>query len=161
MMDAPLDAIVDSALSALRQGSASEPEVDVGADLPSVHADVRLLRQAILNLVSNALQAPGRKDRVRVRAELRGDDRVHIEVIDDGDGVPDEVRSSMFRPFFTTRPTGTGLGLAIVRRIAEAHGGSLVHKETPGGGATFAIDVPREREQGGSSKSPPPLRAAS
>jgi two-component system sensor histidine kinase HydH len=143
MVDSPLEPIVESALGALRAGGAGAPEVEVEGELPRVHADVALLRQAILNLVANALQAPGRRGHVRVRAKAQGE-RVHIEVVDDGEGVPEELRSSISRPFFTTRPTGTGLGLAIVRRIAEAHDGELVLRETPGGGATFAVDVPRD-----------------
>jgi signal transduction histidine kinase len=148
MMDAPLGDIVESALDALQKDGAGGAEVDVARDLPAVHGDVRLLRQAILNLVANAVEAPGRKEHVRVRAEVRPDERVHIEVIDDGQGVPEAIRANISRPFFTTRPTGTGLGLAIVRRIVESHGGKLEYKETHGGGATFAIDVPASEASG-------------
>jgi len=143
--DAELGAIVASAVEGVREGAVELPDVVVDGDLPTVLADAVLLRQAVLNLVANALTAPGRRGPVRIRADVREDDRVHIQVIDDGHGVPEELRSSIAQPFFTTRPTGTGLGLAFVRRIAQAHGGRLIHHETPGGGATFVIDVPRAR----------------
>jgi signal transduction histidine kinase len=76
-----------------------------------------------------------------VNGEVRGESVV-LAVVDDGDGVPSESRSQIFQPFFTTRATGTGLGLRVVQRIAEAHGGRIVHSETPGGGATFELVLP-------------------
>ena len=104
--------------------------------------DGELVRQAVINLVTNALQAPGRRGPVRVRISGGTDRRALIEVIDDGAGVPEELVDRIFEPFFTTRPTGTGLGLSVVQRIAEAHGGELSHRATTGGGATFVLSVP-------------------
>ena len=71
----------------------------------------------------------------------RGEE-IHLTVVDDGVGVSGEIADRIFRPFFTTRPTGTGLGLAVVQRIVHAHGGELLHRETPGGGATFEAVLP-------------------
>jgi signal transduction histidine kinase len=143
----PLSPIIESALDALRQGSATtavDVEVSVDEDVPALQCDVRLLRQAIVNLVSNALQAPGRKGPVRVAVGLSGRSAVRLTVTDDGAGVPADIADRIFHPFFTTRATGTGLGLAVVQRIARAHGGVLSHHPAPGGGATFAMELPLE-----------------
>jgi signal transduction histidine kinase len=107
-----------------------------------VACDPELMRQALLNLVQNALQAEGRARAVELRAR---EDResVVIEVVDDGDGVAEQDRERIFLPFFTTRPTGVGLGLPVVSRVVEAHGGELAYRTTDGGGATFGIRLPR------------------
>ena len=137
--------IIESALDTLRHGSAAadvDVEVSVDDAVPALQCDVRLLRQAIVNLVSNALQAPGRKGPVRIAVVMNGTDRMRLTVTDDGAGVPADIADRIFHPFFTTRATGTGLGLAVVQRIVRAHGGVLSHHETPGGGATFEMDLP-------------------
>lgn len=136
---------VNDSLDALRYGSGSsaiDVEVTVDDAVPALRCDVRLLRQAIVNLVSNALQAPGRKGPVRVAAVMGNGGWVRLAVCDDGAGVPEDIADRIFRPFFTTRATGTGLGLAVVQRIVRAHGGALSHHATPGGGATIEVDLP-------------------
>ena len=141
----PIETIVQSALEAVRQARANadvEVEVTLEPGLPPLLCDVRLLRQAIVNLVTNAIQSPERKGPVRVSVAMAGDDRIRLSVIDDGVGVAADVADRIFRPFVTTRPTGTGLGLAVVHRIVEAHGGVIVHRPTPGGGATFEMELP-------------------
>jgi signal transduction histidine kinase len=146
IVEEPVATIVSSALDAMRNAS-TDPAVDVvvsiADDVPPLQCDVRLVRQAMMNLVSNALQAPGRKGPVQVEVTgLPATGQLRVTVIDDGAGVPSEIRDRVFRPFFTTRATGTGLGLAVVQRIVHAHGGRLVHRDTPGGGATFEITLP-------------------
>lgn len=145
LAEEPLAPIIQSALDAVRQGSgktAVDVDVDLDERLPPVLCDVHLLRQAIVNLVTNAIQAPDRKSPVRVMATMTDEPGVRLEVIDDGAGVDAADAERIFRPFFTTRPTGTGLGLAVVQRVVEAHGGKLLHRVTPGGGATFEVDLP-------------------
>jgi len=138
--------IVESALDTVRRAS-PETEIDVDVivpvDMPPLECDVRLIRQAIVNLVTNALQAQGRHGPVQVSASV--DDEagcVRLTVSDDGEGVAPDIRDRIFRPFFTTRATGTGLGLAVVQRFVEAHGGTLTQHDTPGGGATFEVRLP-------------------
>lgn len=141
----PVAPIIESALDALRNGNSDstvDVEVTVHDGVPALQCDVRLLRQAIVNLVSNALQAPGRKGPVRITVAMSNAGRVQLTVIDDGAGVAGDIADLIFRPFFTTRATGTGLGLAVVQRIVRAHGGALAHRETPGGGATFEVELP-------------------
>lgn len=141
--DAALDEIARSAVDAAcdEVGVPHDAVATALAELAPVRCDERLLRQAIVNLVTNALQAPGRRGPVRVRLARDGAD-VTLAVADDGAGVGDADRERVFTPFYTTRPTGTGLGLAVVRASAEAHDGSVTLGETPGGGATFTLRIP-------------------
>ncbi len=121
--------------------------VDVETGVQPAVCDPRLVRQAVINLVTNALQTPDRREAVRVRVAQSTGQPCHgatlvIEVRDDGVGVPEDKRERIFTPFYSTRPSGTGLGLAVVRSSAEAHGGTVVVTETPGGGATFTMRLP-------------------
>jgi len=110
-----------------------------GPDTASV--DGFLLKQAILNLVLNALQATPAGGHVVVRTA--GDKRrLVVAVIDDGEGMRPETRDKAFTPFFTTREEGTGLGLPLVRRIVEQHGGSVEISSRPGEGTTVTMVLP-------------------
>jgi signal transduction histidine kinase len=106
--------------------------------------DPGLLRQIVLNLVSNALDAVDRDGKVEVAARSAGDD-VLITVRDTGHGIaPDDLRR-IFEPFYTTkgRGKGTGLGLAICRQLTAALGGSISVESTPGTGSIFSVRLPR------------------
>jgi two-component system OmpR family sensor kinase len=108
----------------------------------SVSADADKLRQAIRNLVLNAVQVGGADVRVQIEVATDGH-RARVTVADDGPGVPGELAAKLFEPFVTGRPGGSGLGLAVARRVAERHGGSLVLESPPGErGARFSIYLP-------------------
>jgi two-component system sensor histidine kinase HydH len=109
-----------------------------GAPPLRVRADVDLVRQVLVGLLVNAIEAVGREGEVSLDARTHADG-VEIEVADTGPGVPAELRSRIFEPFFTTRARGTGLGLPIARQIVEAHGGTLEVDERRGGGARFTV----------------------
>lgn len=128
------------------------------ADESPVVADVdpALLKQAVLNLMLNAVQSmetlPADRARtldVAVRhepAEGRGAAaraaRAVIEVSDTGPGIPPDAHAHLFEPYFTTKSGGNGLGLAVTRRIVEAHGGTVQALDAPAGGARFRIELP-------------------
>jgi len=78
---------------------------------------------------------------VRMSSTVK-DGMVVVSVIDDGPGVPDEVRDKLFDPYFTTKSSGTGLGLAICRRLVEAHGGTIRLVATRAGETEFALELP-------------------
>ena len=114
---------------------------------PVVRADPDRVLQVVANLLSNALKFSPAETRIEVRVEAFAD-HASVSVIDRGPGVPDAFRSRLFEKFAqadgsdSRRHGGTGLGLAISREIADLHGGALVHLPTPGGGATFRLDLP-------------------
>lgn len=105
-----------------------------------VQADREMLRQALFNLVQNAIHAAPAGTAVEILWQLRQDGTRRIEVADRGEAVPDDAVDSLFTPYFTTRPDGTGLGLAIIRHLAGLHGWECGYTPRPGGGAIFWLD---------------------
>jgi two-component system sensor histidine kinase KdpD len=117
-------------------------ELDESA--PLVRTDAGLLERVVANLVSNAVRA-SRGVPVRVLADVLADE-VAILVVDRGPGVPQELRQRMFEPFQRLDDTGAGglgLGLAVARELTMAVGGTLTAEDTPGGGLTMVLTVPR------------------
>jgi signal transduction histidine kinase len=106
--------------------------------------DGQRLRQAITNVVRNALEAVERRPGPRVEVCLypRGAAAV-VEVADNGSGIAPEHREKLFLPFFTTKPTGTGLGMAIVKKIMDLHGGEIEIDSAPGRGTTVRLVIPQ------------------
>ncbi|MFN2427126.1 MAG: nitrogen regulation protein NR(II) [Candidatus Binatia bacterium] len=99
------------------------------------------LRQVVINLVVNGIQACDGRGRVRVAALPRPSGGLEIEVSDDGPGMPADVAARIFEPFFTTRREGTGLGLAMVKSLLDDAGASIAVETAPGGGTTFRIGL--------------------
>jgi len=134
------------------EASTQKIEVEFRSDstLPLIQADYGQLRQAILNLFINAMQAMpnGGKLSVSIRAARASDGKegVAVEFKDTGIGIPPENIPHLFEPYFTTKVNGFGLGLAIVSRIVEDHGGSIRVESQPGQGARFILSLPIERE---------------
>ena len=117
-------------------------ELDLSCDC-MIEADGERLRQVLINLVQNGMQAvleraPESGGRVLVSTRCLGDE-VLLRVVDDGIGMRDEVKSRLFEPLFSTKPFGLGLGLALVRRIVERHGGRLAILSQPDHGCTVEI----------------------
>ncbi len=106
----------------------------------TVRADRELLRQALFNLVQNAVHFAPDGGVIEIAMCSGQDGGKRIEVADRGPGVDAEAVELLFTPYFTTRSDGTGLGLAIVRRIASAHGWQAGYTPRPGGGAIFWLD---------------------
>ncbi|MFI4946170.1 MAG: sensor histidine kinase, partial [Burkholderiales bacterium] len=113
-------------------------------ELPSVLGVSNQLETALINLVVNALQAMGEKGGVlRVASRRRGGE-VEVAVSDEGSGIPERVRTTLFEPFVTTKPEGkgTGLGLSTVLMVVERHNGHVDFDTQQGRGATFRITLP-------------------
>jgi len=105
----------------------------------TIQADEQLLRQALFNLVLNAVQAVPAKGQIRIRASKRNNEEAFIEISDNGPGVPQANRAEIFKPYFTTHPEGTGLGLSVVQQIVQAHGWDIECLPNDPAGALFRI----------------------
>jgi len=110
-------------------------------DVPEVYVDRALLKQAVLNLVLNAVEAMPGGGQLRLMLSRRGE-MAEITVGDTGKGIPTENRQKIFQLFFTTRPGGSGIGLASTFRIVQLHNGSIDFTSEVGRGTTFRIELP-------------------
>jgi signal transduction histidine kinase len=148
--DEPLREVASLMGSALEHGRV-HLAFEEGPEL-HVSIDTSLIKQVLINLVRNAVEAIEGPGTVTLRARsghatLAGLSRdvAILEVADTGKGIPTEVEKRLFDPFFTTKETGTGLGLSIAARIVERHGGALQYQTRPGHGTTFGIVLPQYR----------------
>lgn len=135
-----LGAVVQEVARALKF-DLEEKRVDlrISGETLAVVADEQLLRQALFNLMLNAVQAvePGGSIEVAARKETGGE--ATLEIRDDGPGVPPELRKEIFKPYFTAQKNGTGLGLAVVQQIVLAHGWNIECDARQPKGAVFRI----------------------
>jgi len=104
-----------------------------------VEADEQLLRQALFNLLMNAIQAVDKKGEIQIIASKRHTSEASLEIIDNGPGVPEHQRAEIFKPYFTTHEKGTGLGLAVVQQIVLAHGWEIECVPNTPKGTVFRI----------------------
>jgi signal transduction histidine kinase len=111
-----------------------------------MRGDSDLLKQAVLNLVTNAMDAMPNGGQLRVRVEKgpieRGDDKLILEVSDTGSGIPLELRDKVFQLYFTTKPGGSGIGLAMTYRAVQLHNGTISFKSEADSGTTFRLEFP-------------------
>jgi signal transduction histidine kinase len=142
----------DSLLSSVIQlaahgvaGSGVELRKETPPALPPVEGDPEMLKQLLLNLVINAIQAMPEGGEVVVSAASR-EGKMLISVRDQGTGIAPESRDRIFDPFFTTKEGGTGLGLPVAHQIAEQHGGVLRAEANPDRGMTFSLVLPLRQE---------------
>ncbi|MGH8157434.1 MAG: two-component system sensor histidine kinase NtrB [Rhodanobacter sp.] len=140
-------------LTDLLQAEPSPPQLrhDYDPSVPDLHGDAGRLQQVLLNLARNALEAGAQSLTLRTRVEhgLRLGERMlrmalRVDVIDDGPGVPVQLRDTLFQPLVSGRADGTGLGLALSREIAHEHGGELRCTSRPGE-TVFSLYLPLER----------------
>jgi signal transduction histidine kinase len=120
---------------------------DYDKAMPELWAHGSELNQVWTNLIANALDAMKDKGHLRVRTRVRGDE-VHVEIIDDGPGIPEELQARIWEPFFTTKPLGkgTGLGLDIVQRIIEQRHGGRIRMQSRPGSTCFCVELPLRPE---------------
>jgi len=136
----PVAALVAEAAGAVPRPPGVSVEVAVPDDL-AVTGDSVALRQALVNLIMNAVEAACPDGVVQVTARPDGA-TVAFAIDDDGPGIPESVRGRIFEPLITSKAHGNGLGLALVKRVAERHGGSVAHEPRPAGGTRFTLRVP-------------------
>lgn len=130
-----------------------EVQVRLDEDCPELSVDHELMRQVLVNLIDNAVEAVHDAGQIRIlvsAVELDGRPALEIAVQDTGEGMTPQQVSQAVAPFFTTRDWGTGLGLSLCDRIVEAHGGSLAVESTRGEGTTVTVVLP-DRDEGSDS----------
>ena len=125
-------------------------DAELADDLPPVWGREGGLRGVIMNLCMNAVQALSSGGRLTVRTQRLGDERVLLEVEDDGPGIAPDHLARIWDPFFTTKPVGqgTGLGLSITQRAVDRHGGRITVDSAPGRGARFTVTLPTQGRGG-------------
>ena len=148
--------VVESAIGIVRQhpDCPEDAAIETRGDAVHVEGDEDLLHRVVVNLVLNALQASEGKARItlEVRHAITDDvpqgvsmgPAVLLRVVDDGPGVPAELRERLFEPFVSGRPGGSGLGLAIVQRAVLAHRGVVLVDVPENGGTMFSVVIPRK-----------------
>jgi signal transduction histidine kinase len=135
-----LGSVVNEVVRALNYDLEEKKVVlQVKGDQLSIEADEQLLRQALFNLILNAVQAADGSGEIEVVAEKRNASEARLDVRDNGPGVPADQRDEVFKPYFTTQKTGTGLGLAVVQQIVLAHGWEIQCLPNQPKGAIFRI----------------------
>ncbi len=118
---------------------------ELAAGLPEIQGDQSQIQQVLIVLLANASEALGQGGEIRVRTSAAPNgDGVHIEVRDNGPGIPPDVIEKIFEPFFSTKEHQhrTGLGLAVAKGIVDRHGGVLRVESQPGAGAAFTVELP-------------------
>ena len=145
---ADLNRVVSDVVNLVRQ-EATENNVELLMDLDERAApcsfDLQQIKQALLNILVNALDATRAGDTIRVYTAAR-DGHVDVIIRDTGPGISEEVIPDIFKPFYTTKTRGSGLGLACVERIVRDHHGEIVVKTDQGKGTEFIISLPMERK---------------
>jgi signal transduction histidine kinase len=147
LTEVDLGAICERAAAEIRPDArALGGDVELHGEFGVVEGDDVLLRQAVSNLLRNAIEAcaaGGGPPRIAIQGDVeRASKILRIGVSDNGPGVPEGLRDRVFQPFFTMKRTGTGLGLALVQKIIVFHNGRIAVTTAPQGGAMFQITLP-------------------
>jgi signal transduction histidine kinase len=136
----PLGSVVNEVVRTLNYDLEEKHiNLKVQGEVLSIQADEQLLRQALFNLLLNAIQAVNGAGEIQILAQKSSASEASLEVRDNGPGVPPERRTEIFKPYFTTQKTGTGLGLAVVQQIVLAHGWDIQCVANEPKGAVFRI----------------------
>ncbi|EPW0634508.1 two-component system sensor histidine kinase AtoS [Escherichia coli] len=140
-----LNALVEETL-VLVQTAGVQARVDFISELDNelnpINADRELLKQVLLNILINAVQAISARGKIRIQTWQYSDSQQAISIEDNGCGIDLSLQKKIFDPFFTTKASGTGLGLALSQRIINAHQGDIRVASLPGYGATFTLILP-------------------
>jgi two-component system, LuxR family, sensor kinase FixL len=115
--------------------------VDVNGSAPPILADPDLLTLVFSNLLINGAHAMQGHGRIRISVQSPGS-TCRVAIVDEGPGIPADIRDKIFVPFFTTKSRGTGLGLPTAKRLVEAHRGTITIECPPAGGTTVTVDLP-------------------
>jgi two-component system sensor histidine kinase HydH len=118
-------------------------ELSLSTDLPHLMLDAQQMKQALINIIKNAIEAMENGGTLSVKTFfLPETNEAAIEIADTGHGIPAKVMHNIFNPYYSTKPRGTGLGLPITNRIIKTHGGKIEIRNKDTGGAVFTIKLP-------------------
>lgn len=130
----------------LARDDASDPRIafvlELEDKLPRIEVDRGQIKQVLLNIIVNGIQAISGTGEIHVRTTAKSAEEVSLSIVDNGCGIPENIRERIFDPFFSTKPTGTGLGMAIARRIVDSHHGTIEIDSTEGSGTTVTLLFP-------------------
>jgi len=117
---------------------------DFGRDIPAVLADGERLREVLVNMLKNSIEAMADLPRKDLRLSISRQDEGHVEIVveDSGAGIPDGELPYVFEPFRTQKKAGTGVGLALCQKVVREHGGQVTAENLPHGGARFRLSLP-------------------
>ncbi len=118
-----------------------ELNTSIPVNLPRLLMDKRLIKQALLNLIKNAMAVMPQGGKLGIGVE-QAEDELRIYVSDTGTGIPEDLLTKIFEPYFTTKKSGTGLGLTITFKIIKEHSGDISLDSKVGEGSTFTIHLP-------------------
>jgi PAS domain S-box-containing protein len=121
--------------------AAIETEVDLVEPVPEIRMDERYMKQAVLNIVKNAISAMPKGGTLKIQTTVRGN-HLRLRISDTGVGIPDENLEKIFEPYFTTKEFGSGLGLTIVYKIVKEHLGDIAVDSRVGEGTSFTLSFP-------------------
>ncbi len=144
LCDVRVEPLVDEVVDLARPQAAAKGitvTVEQGATEAELRADHDLLKQAVLNIVVNAIEAMPEGGELRISSGLY-EDQAEIRISDTGLGIPQELREKIFRLYFTTKKEGTGIGLAMAFRVVQLHDGTIDFTSEPGKGTTFFLRLP-------------------
>jgi len=143
-----LSGVLDFLLPSLAKDMESI-ELNIEPDIADVHTDPDMLREVLINLISNANEAIQEKGLIKVLAGRLDKETYYIKVTDNGVGISCELKDKIFEPFYTTKQKGraSGLGLAICRDIARVLGGNITVESVVGKGSTFTFTFKDEKER--------------
>ncbi len=141
IQDADLAEIVAGTLLAINVPKRIEVAILITADAKPIKTDIAYLRRILTNLITNGIQAMPGEGKLTITARKQ-DQTIIIQVHDSGVGIPEEAKSKLFTPLFTTKSKGQGLGLAVVKRLVEALGGTIKFDSNSGQGTEFTVRLP-------------------
>lgn len=116
--------------------------LNLDEELPTVLIDPKYIKQALLNIIKNAVEAINEGGEISIKTEVTPEGDVLINIADSGEGIPENNMGKIFEPYFTTRKSGTGLGLVIVYKIIKELGGNIKIESKEGEGSNFSIKLP-------------------
>ena len=136
-----IEKVIEEALLIVSIPNNLQVSISIEEDFPQLTTDFAMLKRALINLIQNAVQAMAKGGSLNIDAKCK-DNHAYISIKDTGEGIPEEAKSKLFTPLFTTKSKGQGFGLAVVKRLVEGQGGKISFESEKGKGTTFTIQLP-------------------